>query len=586
MILDNDSPRKDDDYIEMAIKSFVELSKLGRITTEEEVQLVELALKHDSNLLQLTKYYNSNLEKYLLHLKSLLNLQLQSVDSVDAIIIGSGLAGLVTALSIVDRGGRVVVIEKEHVIGGNSAKASSGINGCCFDDNDDNDTMDSFRQDVVRSAGSSAQLPLIETLTENSAEALEFLKSRVGIDLSMKAQLGGHSHKRTHRPNNGMVGAEVIYGMQKALKKYEKAEIIRFLMDSKVIKILQSIDKKQVIGVSFQNTITNATENLTSSSIVLATGGFAADRSKLSYLNLYRPELVKIPATAGTFSTGDGITLAKEVDATTIDMDKVQIHPTGWIDPTDPNATQKILAAELMRGVGGILLNTKGKRFCNELGTRAYVTEQMFVQADASYQTTKLWNVSNTLPPFYLVLSNQSANDARKHVDLYTHKRLLQPCQGIHSLASFMNTSSESLTNTYRLYEKEASKSKDAFGKTTFRGVTIAKNLKYELFYVGKVTPVLHYCMGGISIDTQGHVLDSFNQPIQGLYAAGEVSGGVHGFNRLGGNSLLECTVFGLRVGRNIPISEKKIGNNYNTQSISDTQQTSSIQQNNFVKTI
>ena len=261
-----------------------------------------------------------------------------------------------------------------------------------------------------------------------------------------------------------------------------------------------------------------------------------------------------VPTTAGDFSTGDGITLATSLGAGTVDMDKVQVHPTGWVDPSDPDNTSKVLAAELMRGVGGLLLNSEGKRFCNELGTRSYVTEQMLLH-DASYQKTGEWDVSARVPTFSLILSSSAAADGKKHVDLYSHKGLLTRLEGDAALAKWMGLPKSKVVATLREYQSVAAAKNgvDEFGKTTFRGVP-AKDLETEIFYAGTVTPVLHYCMGGITIDKQGSVLNQQGEVIPGLHAAGEVAGGVHGVNRLAGNSLLECTVFGTIVGQKIPI--------------------------------
>ena len=282
----------------------------------------------------------------------------------DAIVIGTGLAGLSATLNILDRGGRVTLIEKEHRLGGNSNKASSGINACCPNNRTTDDDLIAFKADTTKSAGEGAQPHLIETLVENSASAVAWLKDRVGVDLSLIAQLGGHQHKRTHRPKNGMVGAEVIYGMQKAVKQFEKSGMVKVLTDTKATELLRA-DNGRVVGVKVEDLSgenADKPSELNATSVILATGGFAADRRDGSYLAEYRPELLKMPATAGSFSTGDGISLAKAMGADLIDMDKVQIHPTGWVDPSDPQNRNKILAAELMRGVGGILINDDGNR--------------------------------------------------------------------------------------------------------------------------------------------------------------------------------------------------------------------------------
>jgi succinate dehydrogenase/fumarate reductase flavoprotein subunit len=210
----------------------------------------------------------------------------------------------------------------------------------------------------------------------------------VGVDLSLKAQLGGHSSKRTHRPSNGMAGSEIIYGNQKAVRAYGKTGQLTLMVDTKVTQLLTDADGR-VIGVECQNTRESDSSplELHADNVILATGGFASDRSSGSFLDEYRPELLNMPTTAGAFSTGDGVRLATSLGAAMVDMDKVQIHPTGWVDPSDPDNTSKILAAELMRGVGGVLINKSGERFCNELGTRAYVSDRM-LSHNAAYNST------------------------------------------------------------------------------------------------------------------------------------------------------------------------------------------------------
>jgi succinate dehydrogenase/fumarate reductase flavoprotein subunit/predicted heme/steroid binding protein len=245
--------------------------------------------------------------------------------------------------------------------------------------------------------------------------------------------------------------------------------------------------------------------------------------------------------------------MAKALGAGMVDMDKVQLHPTGWVDPSDPDNKSKVLAAELMRGVGGILINQDGERFCDELGTRSYVTRKMLSHDKAFVESGGKWDINSPVPRFFLVLSSSAAASGKKHVDLYTHKKLMARVDGVAELAKFMGMTKAKVVGTLQKYQKEAGSGKDKFGKTTFSGIP-DKQLETEVFYVGIVTPVLHYCMGGITIDRDGSVLDQEGNIIPGLHAAGEVTGGVHGVNRLGGNSLLECTVYGTIVGEKIPI--------------------------------
>jgi flavocytochrome c len=546
------------DLVDTTVGLVAALGRANRISTAREDELVRLALSRHPELLILAKHYATDAEKFVrlsAHIRPDGTAASLTVEPIpDAIVIGSGLAGLSCALNLLDRGGRVILIEKEHSLGGNSNKASSGINACCPNDHDNHDSLDVFRNDTIRSAGSSAREDLIDVLVTHSAEAVEWLRTRVGVDLSLISQLGGHSSMRTHRPSNGMAGAEIIYGISKAVKAYAKSGDVTIMTDTKVTKLITA-DDGSVIGVECASTKDHESDEhfqLHALNVVLATGGFAADRSSGSFLDRHRPELLNMPTTAGLFSTGDGISLATQLGAATVDMDKVQIHPTGWVDPGDPDNTSKVLAAELMRGVGGVLINDAGDRFCNELGTRAYVTDKM-LSHNTGYAKTGNWSIDAPIPTFSLVLSSSAAEDGRKHVDLYTHKGLMMRLEGVSALAKWMGLPISKVTSTLRHYQEESKVGKDAFGKTTFRAVP-SEDLENEVFYAGRVTPVLHYCMGGITIDKDGSVLNEEEEIIPGLHAAGEVSGGVHGTNRLAGNSLLECTVFGTRVGRKLPI--------------------------------
>jgi len=541
------SPVESLDILDVTIGAIASLGRENLISMEDEKEFIQMALERHPELLILGKHYGTDPRRFLAMSASLIGLYTKPPPP-DAIVIGSGLAGLAAALNILDRGGTVVVLEKEHLLGGNSNKASSGINGCCPQNDTYGDSLDAFQKDTTKSAGEGADLALIETLVSNSAGAISWLKERANVDLSLLAQLGGHSHKRTHRPSNGMAGAEIIYHVQKAVRAYEASGKLQIKIDTKVTQLVTEDDR--VVGVLCE-TADGTAEEIRGDYVILATGGFASDRSTGSYLDQHRPELMNFPATAGSFSTGDGITLATSLEAGTRDMDKVQIHPTGWVDPSDPLNPTKILAAELMRGVGGMLMKD-GSRFCNELGTRAYVTDMM-LKSVSKYSATGEWDRSWEVPTFDLVLSSSAAADAERHVGLYSHKGLLTKVEGLDELAKHMGVSKSAVEKTIQSYQAAAEKGEDEFGKVTFRGVPM-NDLSSETFYVGKVAPVLHYCMGGIKIDTEGSVLKDDGTIIPGLLAAGEVTGGVHGKNRLAGNSLLECTVFGTIVGQRVPV--------------------------------
>eukprot|EP00965_Chrysotila_dentata_P263432 6214830-Pleurochrysis_carterae.AAC.2 len=228
-------------------------------------------------------------------------------------------------------------------------------------------------------------------------------------------------------------------------------------------------------------------------------------------------------------------------------MEHVQIHPTGFVDPSDPDASTKVLCGEMIRGVGGILLTPDGTRFVNELSPRDKVVAAQLATGAAA---------------FPILLNAAAAAEAGKHVELYTRKGLLKRLNGVSELAEFIlnpprfvetngsataTALAQVLSTTLAQYNAAAAAGADEFGKRYFYNAPFDPD---GAFVAGWIVPVLHYTMGGITMDSNGAVLRADGTRILGLHAAGEVTGGVHGHNRLGGNSLLECVVFGSIVGK------------------------------------
>eukprot|EP00929_Paragymnodinium_shiwhaense_P102064 TRINITY_DN65269_c0_g1_i1.p1 TRINITY_DN65269_c0_g1~~TRINITY_DN65269_c0_g1_i1.p1 ORF type:complete len:1260 (-),score=309.65 TRINITY_DN65269_c0_g1_i1:444-4223(-) len=463
----------------------------------------------------------------------------------DAVIIGGGLAGMVCALSMLDRGGTVVLVEKQAFLGGNSGKASSGINAAI------GTSIESLIADTTKSAKALARPELISKLANDSEVAVSWLRDRTGVDLSERSQLGGHSVKRTLRPNNAFVGAELTFAIGQLLTKLSEKEPGKLKL---LLKTKWSGLKKAGSGGLWNVEVDRAGSRsvLSAANVVITTGGFGHDHKEAESLLLqHRPDLADFPTTLGAQTTGDGVKIARDIGARLVDMDRVQLHPTGFVDPKKPLENTKTLAAELLRGVGGLLVDRNGSRFTDELGTRQAVV-------DAELRTAA--KDGNTRREFSLVLNAKAAAVADRHTTLYSKKGLLTRVSGLKGLASHLDVSEAALWRTFSAYNDAAKSGKDEFGRHVFPAhVPIEKD---EDFLVGTVVPVIHYTMGGIAIDTAGRVLsEADDRPIAGLYAAGEASGGVHGDNRLAGNSLLECTVFGRHLGLTLPVRAEATAN-------------------------
>jgi flavocytochrome c len=268
--------------------------------------------------------------------------------------------------------------------------------------------------------------------------------------------------------------------------------------------------------------------------VILATGGYAADFGETSLLKKHRPDTFDLASTNGTHATGDGHKMLMAIGANDIDMDKVQVHPTGLVDPKDPGSKWKFLAAEALRGEGGLLLNNKGERFSDELGHRDYVSGKMWEEKEA-----ERW-------PIRLVLNSKASKVLDFHTRHYSGRGLMKKMTG-KELAKEIGCGEEALEKTFSTYNDIADgKTKDPWNKKYFH------NLPFSLdddFHVAVMEPVLHFTMGGMEINDKAQVLNTEGKPFESLFACGELAGGVHGANRLGGSSLLGCVVYGRVAG-------------------------------------
>eukprot|EP00750_Incisomonas_marina_P024281 INCI51.1.p1 GENE.INCI51.1~~INCI51.1.p1 ORF type:complete len:1362 (+),score=256.52 INCI51.1:419-4087(+) len=484
----------------------------------------------------------------------------------DVIIVGGGLAGLTAALTIVDAGYRVALLEKQGLFGGNSAWASSGVNGVDVEKVPE-DSIEAFTADVVRSSRRPVN-DLVTTLTKEATDGLHFLRDRVKFNLSHVGQLGGHSHPRTHRPTEGLVGQEMILAMQRIVKAEAKSgSKMKLLLRSRVQRLLlhdsgRLAAGRGVSGVEYTSTAKGAdpdeVKTLTANFVLLATGGYANDHTPAdSLLNQYRPDLASLPTTNNKYSTGDGVKLARSAGAQLTDMDQVQVHPTGFIDPKHPDKVVKTLCAEILRGVGAVLLHPRtGRRFVDELGTRDHITNTMLSQNDVPAEPH---------PGFVVLLNPQSASVADKHVPLYSGKGLLRRFDSLHDVAEGFSLPVTAVAATISEYVDVGQQvlngraTADQFGKQYFHNLDGWQDHSGS-FYAGYVTPVVHYTMGGVTIDSSARVQQAIDDDqrkgsqstVPGLYAAGEVVGGIHGENRLGGNALTEALVFGRVAAKSI----------------------------------
>ena len=487
-----------------------------------------------------------------------------STVDADVVVVGAGGAGMTAAITAAAEGKSVVILESQSMVGGNSVRATGGMNAgktVYQDENEfgesagvektlktaaekyaDNETITALAKTVSEQWAAYQANPtgyfdsvelmeldtmiggkgindpeLVETLCANSADAIDWLDEH-GITLHNVSSFGGASVKRIHRPVNAegktvSVGSYMIPLLQ---ENCEKAGV-KMMLDTTATEILTDANGAAVgvkaTGASGETVTVNA------KAVVLTTGGFGAN---LDMVVKYKPELKGFMTTNAPGIQGQGIEMAQAIGAATVDMDQIQIHPT-------VEANTAALITEGLRGDGAILINEEGKRFIDEVGTRDVVSAAEIAQT-GSYS--------------WLVV-DQAMVDASSVIQGYIKKGYTVTGATYEELGKAMGVDAAAFAETMEKWNGYVEAKNDPdFGRTSF-----ANPLNTAPYYAVKVTAGVHHTMGGLKINANTEVLNEKGEVIPGLFAAGEVTGGVHGANRLGGNAVADFTVFGRIAG-------------------------------------
>lgn len=435
----------------------------------------------------------------------------------DVVVVGSGGAGLAAAIQAHDLGASVVVVEKMSVIGGNTNKASAGMNAAETKFQKLKgivDSKDLFYNETMTGGKNKNNPELLRYFVENAPDAIDWLDNN-GIELSGITTTGGMSVDRTHRPASGAaVGGYLISGLVKNINRRG----IEVMLDSNVTEIIT--ENHKVVGVKVTEE-DGSIQTIKAKAVIIATGGFSANREMVEK---YRPDLKGFVTTNHKGATGSGIMILEKLGAGTVDMKEIQIHPT-------VEQTTSYLISESIRGGGAILVSQIGKRFVNELDTRDKVSAEII-----------------KLPEHYsYILFDQQVRDENKAVEEYVSHDLVVQADSINELAQKLSIDANTLSNTIERYNQFVNTKQDEdYGRTTGMRHPINK----APYYAIKIAPGVHHTMGGVTINTHTQVLDTAKNVIQGVFAAGEVVGGVHGANRIGGNAVADIIIFGMQAGR------------------------------------
>ena len=446
----------------------------------------------------------------------------------DVVIIGSGGTGLSAAIQANELGMKVAVLEKEEELGGNTNRASSGMNAAETNVQLHHGVIDNvadFYHETYKDGGRLNDKDMLGYFVYHTAPAIDWLADH-DIKLDDITITGGMSKKRTHRPASmAPIGGFLV----KSLLKVVAQEDIPVFNKTKVTE-LRRADDGRVNGVKVD--ADGITKIINAKAVILATGGFGASKE---YIKRFRPDLESYKTTNQPGATGDGLKLAENVGAELMQMNLVQVHPT--VQQDNPHV---YLIGEAVRGEGAILVNAEGKRFVNELNTRKIVS-----------------NAITALPEHsaYLIL-DQGIRDHVKAIEFYDKVGLVVHGETIEDLAKKINVDPSNLKQTVATWNQAVENHDDAeFGRTTGmdRGITNPG------FFAIHIAPAIHYTMGGIHITPKTQVLDGNGDIIRGLFAAGEVAGGLHGNNRVGGNSIAETIVFGRQAGQQVALYARSL---------------------------
>ena len=505
-----------------------------------------------------------NADDYKTEVKAEENKAEDSTIDADIAIVGAGGAGMTAAITAAAEGKSVVILESQPMVGGNSVRATGGMNAgktVYQDENEfaegagvektlktaaekyaDNETITALAATVAEQwaayqanptgyfdsvelmeldtmiGGKGVNDPaLVETLCSNSADAIDWLGEQ-GITLNSVSSAGGASVKRIHRPVNeeGKVVSVGAYMVPLLEEDCQKAGV-QMMLNTTATEILTD-DNGAAVGIKATGA-SGETITINAKAVILTSGGFGAN---MDMVVEYKPELKGFMTTNAPGILGQGIKMAQAIGADTVDMDQIQIHPTVQYDSAS-------LITEGLRGDGAVLINSEGKRFIDEVGTRDVVSAAEIAQP-GSYS--------------WLIIDQKMVDDSSV-IQGYIKKGYTFEGKTYEELAEQIGVDGAALAETMNTWNGYVEAKNDPdFGRTSF-----ANKLDTAPYYAIKVTAGVHHTMGGLKINTNTEVLNENGEVIPGLFAAGEVTGGVHGANRLGGTAVSDFVVFGRIAG-------------------------------------
>ncbi|HPB78990.1 MAG TPA: flavocytochrome c [Sedimentibacter sp.] len=446
----------------------------------------------------------------------------------EIVIIGAGGTGLAAAVTAGQEGASVIVLETNGFAGGNllvsggvynspepEMQAKQGIE----------DSPELFMQQTLAGGDNIANPELVRILAYNALDGLNWLKELGNEFEDQVIQAPGALHPRSHN-TTAPLGSGII---KTYLEHIDKMDNVEILYETKGESLIQ--EDGQVVGVIAKNPDGSKLTVKANKGVIIATGGFSKNAQLvMEYRNAEKWPLLDENSVSTNMDSirGEGIIMAREIGADVVDMDQMQFLYLGQ-PKTGLLSGVFNVSAEVT-----VFVNKEGKRFVAEDARRDVISSAVFAQEDGM---------------MYMLHSAESLSDPANqlNIDGIPMKELLdigaygwKQGDTLEELAKEIGVPAENLVQTIAEYNEAVDTKNDPFGRTLL-------NVKMEKgpFYAIPRVPALHHTMGGLRIDTLARVLDTKGEPIPGLYAGGEVTGGIHGGNRLGGNAVTDTVVFG-----------------------------------------
>jgi flavocytochrome c len=457
-----------------------------------------------------------------------------SLTEVDIIVIGSGFAGLAAAIEAAEAGRSVIVLEKMMAFGGNSAISDGGIAAPGTDYQRNAGIVDSSEllyKDMLK-AGEGLNYPeLTRIVAENARDAFLWSRDKLGVKYTERVDIfGGHSVARCYTPET-ISGLSLIQKQVAHLRELKVA-----LFPGIYLKALLQNEQNRITGVRIldgyrYNKPGDGIEKTIYArrAVIVASGGFSSD---VAFRRAQDPRLGQtVQSTNKLFATAEVLKECIRIGANPIQLSRIQLGP--WASPDEKGYGVGPLFGDYVVFPYGIMIDpVNGNRFVNELCDRRKLAEALLSRkhpvvgiADTYAVEMAGWDLSRPLD-----------------------KGVVKKYQTLEDLAADYNVNEQTLKHAVSTYNKAVCEGIDRVFQKQIMPET--KPIEQAPFYAMRLWPKVHHTMGGIQIDSQARVINREMKPIEGLFAAGEVTGGIHGASRLGSCAITECLVFGRIAGR------------------------------------